>query len=91
MIIRRQPIAYYRTPREIRLNSILSVCEILVCLALLALFVALFVKALAEDDPLYRTDTGEHYQRIATLCPNLSGQEQTDCYAWLRSKGGRYE
>lgn len=90
MIIRRQPIEYYRTPREIRLNTVLTVCEILVCLAIMAMATVMFAKALAEDDPFYRTDSDAHYQRIADLCPNLSGQDQIDCYTWLR-KGGRHE
>ena len=90
MIIRRQPIEYYRTPREIRLNTVLTVCEILVCLAAVALFAVMFAKALTDDDPFYRTDSDAHYQRIADLCPNLSGQDQIDCYTWLR-KGGRHE
>ena len=50
----------------------------------------LFAKALAEDDPFYRTDSDAHYQRIADLCPNLSGEEQIECYSWLR-KGARHE
>ena len=90
MIIRRQPIEYYRTPREIRLNTVLTVCEILACLAFMAFFAVMFVRGLVEDDPFYRTDNDAHYQRIADLCPNLSGQDQIDCYTWLR-KGGRHE
>lgn len=90
MIIRRQPIEYYRTPREIRLNTVLTVCEILACLAFMALFTVMFAKVMTDEDPFYRTDSEAHYQRIADLCPNLNGQEQSDCYAWLRM-GGRHE
>ena len=88
--MRYQPVNRYREPRRVRLDTVLTVCAILVCLALLALFVVLFAKALTDDDPFYRTDTDAHYQRIAALCPNLNGQDQIDCYTWLR-KGGRYE
>lgn len=87
----RQPsIRYYRAPRETRLDAIRNVCEILACLAAVALFAVMFAKALTDDDPFYRTDNDAHYQRIADLCPNLSGQDQIDCYTWLR-KGGRHD
>jgi len=88
--MRHQPVNRYRDPHQVRLDTVLTVCEILVCLAFMALFTVLFAKALADDDPFYRTDNDAHYQRIADLCPNLSGQEQIDCYTWLR-KGGRHE
>ena len=87
----RQPsVRYYRAPRETRLNAIRNVCEILACLAIMAMATVMFAKALAEDDPFYRTDSDAHYQRIADLCPNLSGEEQIECYSWLR-KGARHE
>lgn len=86
--MRQQTIRYYRDPRETRLDAIRNVCEILACLAIMAMATVMFAKALAEDDPFYRTDSDAHYQRIADLCPNLSGQEQIDCYTWLR-KGGK--
>lgn len=88
--MRYQPVNRYRDPHQVRLDTVLTVCEILVCLAFMALFTVLFAKALTDDDPFYRTDNDAHYQRIADLCPNLSGQEQIDCYTWLR-KGGRHE
>ena len=86
--MRQQTIRYYRDPRETRLDAIRNVCEILACLAIMAMATVMFAKALAEVDPFYRTDSDAHYQRIADLCPNLSGQEQIDCYTWLR-KGGK--
>lgn len=87
----RQPsIRYYRDPHATRLDAIRNVCEILACLAIMAMATVMFAKALAEDDPFYRTDSDAHYQRIADLCPNLSGQEQIDCYTWLR-KGGQHD
>lgn len=87
----RQPtIRYYRDPHATRLDAIRNVCEILVCLAAVALFAVMFAKALTDDDPFYRTDNDAHYQRIADLCPNLSGQDQIDCYTWLR-KGGQHD
>lgn len=88
--MRSQKILYYRDPHETRLDAIRNVCEILACLAIMAMATVMFAKALAEDDPFYRTDTDAHYQRIADLCPNLSGQEQLECYSWLR-KGARHE
>ena len=86
--MRQQTIRYYRDPRETRLDAIRNVCEILACLAFMAFFAVMFVRGLVEDDPFYRTDNDAHYQRIADLCPNLSGQDQIDCYTWLR-KGGQ--
>ena len=87
----RQPsIRYYRDPHATRLDAIRNVCEILACLAIMAMATVMFAKALAEDDPFYRTDSDAHYQRIADLCPNLSGEEQIECYSWLR-KGARHE
>ena len=88
--MRKPSIRYYRDPHATRLDAIRNVCEILVCLAAVALFAVMFAKALTDDDPFYRTDNDAHYQRIADLCPNLSGQDQIDCYTWLR-KGGRHE
>ena len=67
-----------------------SAAVLLACLAAVALFAVMFAKALTDDDPFYRTDNDAHYQRIADLCPNLSGQDQIDCYTWLR-KGGHHE
>lgn len=88
--MRQPPIRYYRDPHATRLDAIRDVCEILACLAIMAMATVMFAKALAEDDPFYRTDSDAHYQRIADLCPNLSGEEQIECYSWLR-KGARHE
>ena len=88
--MRQPPIRYYRDPHATRLDAIRNVCEILACLAIMAMATVMFAKALAEDDPFYRTDSDAHYQRIADLCPNLSGEEQIECYSWLR-KGARHE
>jgi hypothetical protein len=88
--MRQQTIRYYRDPHETRLDAIRNVCEILACLAFMAFFAVMFVRGLVEDDPFYRTDNDAHYQRIADLCPNLSGQDQIDCYTWLR-KGGQHD
>ena len=86
----RQPsIRYYRAPRETRLDAIRNVCEILACLAAVALFAVMFAKALTDDDPFYRTDNDAHYQRIADLCPHLPANEQPECLAWLRQGGRR--
>ena len=88
--MRYLPVNRYRDPHETRLDAIRNVCEILACIAFMALFAVMFAKAMPDEDPFYRTDSEAHYQRIADLCPNLHGQEQRDCYAWLQ-KGGRHE
>ena len=48
--MRYQPVNRYRDPCRVRLDTVLTVCEILVCLALLALFVVLFAKALTLNN-----------------------------------------
>ena len=88
--MRYLPVNRYRDPHETRLDAIRNVCEILACIAFMALFAVMFAKAMTDEDPFYRTDSEAHYQRIADLCPNLSGQDQIDCYTWLR-KGGRHD
>ena len=64
--MRQQTIRYYRDPHETRLDAIRNVCEILACLAIMAMATVMFAKALAEDDPFYRTDSDAHYQRTRT-------------------------